>query len=112
MIEPGGKPGEPVRCQRCGQEWPQDPCFEVVCPICGAGKGQRCKRPSGHQGPFVGFHSQRELEAMRQGYVTVCPYALVKPVGRLQDSQTPAMAEQMRLELPMDPICDPTVGFV
>ena len=66
-LAPRTKPGEPVWCAACGHKWPQDPCFEVTCPTCGALPGQYCKRPSGHQGPFVSFHAQRDLEAARQG---------------------------------------------
>ena len=67
-LRPAAKPGVPVQCRACGQEYPQDPPFEVTCPQCGAKPGQYCKRPSGHQGPFVDFHAERDLEADRQGF--------------------------------------------
>jgi predicted RNA-binding Zn-ribbon protein involved in translation (DUF1610 family) len=54
----------PVVCLKCGQEWERDPDLEVPCPVCGAGVGQRCRRPSGHSGPFVGFHAERDILAM------------------------------------------------
>ena len=62
------KPGEPCPCADCGYVWPQDPCYEVACPQCGAKAGTYCKRPSEHQGPFVNFHAARDLEADRQGF--------------------------------------------
>jgi len=69
-LKPAGKPGMPAYCaaEGCGHEFPQDPCFEVDCPDCGAKKSQYCQRPSGHQGPFVLFHSGRDLLALKLGF--------------------------------------------
>ena len=67
-LQPAARPGEPVRCLRCGQEYPTDPPFEIFCPVCHAPPGQYCRRPSGHSGPFVAFHAERDLEAARQGF--------------------------------------------
>ena len=36
---------------------------EVACPYCRAGVGAYCKRPSGHQGPFVDPHAARREAA-------------------------------------------------
>src|SRR5574341_1886887 len=63
-----GKPGRPVVCNSCHYEFPQDPCFEVSCPECGAGQERYCKRPSEPSGPFVPFHAARDLEALKQGF--------------------------------------------
>jgi hypothetical protein len=57
---------EPV-CPLCGHTWPRDPCFEVACPTCGANAGAYCKRPSGHSGPMVPFHAERDLAAAAAG---------------------------------------------
>jgi hypothetical protein len=47
------------------------PVMAVPCPACGAAAGTWCKRPSGHSGPFVGFHKPRQdaadAEWLRQG---------------------------------------------
>jgi predicted nucleic acid-binding Zn-ribbon protein len=65
---PAAAPNNPVHCGRCGHRYQQDPPFEVDCPECGAKAGQYCKRPSGHQGPFVPFHAKRDLLAKEKGY--------------------------------------------
>lgn len=62
------KPGHPVHCNDCGQQYPQDPPFEVTCPECAAAPGQYCRRPSGHSGPFVPFHAARDLLAKALGF--------------------------------------------
>jgi hypothetical protein len=67
-LQPAARPGEPVCCLRCGQEYKQDPPFEIECPVCHAPPGQYCRRPSGHSGPFVAFHAERDLEAARLGF--------------------------------------------
>lgn len=36
---------------------------EVACPACGANAGSYCQRPSGHSGPFVQPHQQRQQAA-------------------------------------------------
>lgn len=53
-----------VRCHLCGEEWPREPALEVACPTCKAPVGERCRRPSGHRGNFVGLHPARDREAM------------------------------------------------
>lgn len=45
---------------------PDQPC--AACPLahpcgCGAGRGQRCRRPSGHRGNFVMTHEDRLLRS-------------------------------------------------
>lgn len=47
--------------------------LEVACPDCGAGIGVRCKRPSGHSGPFVDAHASRDLAADAAGAYGPCP---------------------------------------
>jgi hypothetical protein len=67
-----------VACQRpgCDRAWPRDPVFEVACPACHAGVGQRCKRPSGHR-VFAGdVHPERDRLADRGGHYGPCPLAL------------------------------------
>jgi len=62
-----------VTCANCGQEWPRHPCLDVICPLCQAAVGQRCRRPSGHAGPFVDFHVDREQAALDAGILRKCP---------------------------------------
>ncbi|WP_443029628.1 zinc finger domain-containing protein [Sphingomonas sp. TX0522] len=57
----------------CERSWPRDPVLEVRCPDCAAPIGVRCRRPSGHSGPFVGLHASRDLLADRQGAYGACP---------------------------------------
>lgn len=66
-----------VRCASCGQEWPRDPCLEVACPMCHAGVGVKCRRPSGHGifGKAFPFHPERERRAMALGILARCPAA-------------------------------------
>ncbi len=63
-----GKPGSSVPCRTCNHEFQQDPCFNVECPVCRAKAGQYCKRPSEHSGPFVPFHRERDLLALKEGH--------------------------------------------
>jgi hypothetical protein len=65
---PSSKPRVPVQCNGCGHEFPQDPVFQVECPDCHAKPGQYCKRPSGHQGPLVPFHSARDIKTLELGF--------------------------------------------
>lgn len=64
-----------VSCNKngCQKTWSRDPCLEVKCPDCGAGVGERCKRPSGWSGPFVKFHKERDLLALEEGHYGECP---------------------------------------
>lgn len=64
--------GNPV----CEKTWERDPIYEVACPHCGAGVGQACKRPSGHDAFNIGnqkFHSERDLKALEEGKYGSCP---------------------------------------
>lgn len=45
----------------------------VPCPNCGAKAGRWCKRPSGHSGPFVGFHAARRKAAEAAAAESVPP---------------------------------------
>ena len=67
----------PVRCTNCGQEWPRDPALEVPCPVCRAGIGQICRRPSGHRVFGGAFHPDRDRLAMMEvaGYGK-CPASI------------------------------------
>jgi hypothetical protein len=65
---PASKPHVPTTCNSCQYEFRQDPVFEVECPDCHAKAGQYCKRPSGHQGPLVPFHTARDIEALKLGF--------------------------------------------
>lgn len=62
------KKGVPTFCSICSHEFSQDPIFEVACPTCKAKPGQYCIRPSGHSGPFVDFHAERDIVALRDGF--------------------------------------------
>lgn len=65
-------------CNRpgCEKNWQRDPVLEVACPDCHAGIGVRCKRPSGHSGPFIEMHAARDVLADRQGKYGDCPLGL------------------------------------
>lgn len=69
--------GEAV-CQKlgCTMSWPRDPVLEVACPDCRAAIGVRCRRPSGHSGPFVELHASRDILADREGKYGPCPLGL------------------------------------
>jgi hypothetical protein len=84
----------PVVCNRpgCEREWSADPILAVNCPDCRAGVGVRCKRPSGHSGPFVDAHAARDLEADRQGAYGPCPLGLCGVVN-IPAAQRPAQQE-------------------
>lgn len=57
----------------CGKTWPRDPALEVVCPVCNAGIGRHCYRPSGHRVFGSQPHGARDLLADREGKYGVCP---------------------------------------
>jgi hypothetical protein len=84
----------PVVCNHpgCEREWSADLILAVSYPDCRAGVGVRCKRPSGHSGPFVDAHDARDLEADRQGAYGNCPLGLCG-VGNLPAAQRPAQQE-------------------
>lgn len=63
----------PVKCHRCGQEWPRDPALEVKCPQCNAGVGVRCRRPSGHYLMGCQVHASRDRLALERGVLQKCP---------------------------------------
>jgi hypothetical protein len=67
-LVPSVKPGKPINCNSCGYQHPQDPPFSVKCPECHASPGTYCKRPSGHSGPFVAFHAERDVKALMEGF--------------------------------------------
>lgn len=55
------------------------PVMAIACPSCGAGINAYCKRPSGHQGPLVGFHAaRRALAAQRLAALAGQPAATGK----------------------------------
>lgn len=63
----------------CGATWEQDPVFMVGCPVCEAGPGEKCRRPSGHlvwntgwNGLPKGAHPKRDIEALRNGAYDRC----------------------------------------
>ncbi len=93
-----GKPNQAVKCGSCGYEFPQDPPFSVECPACHAKAGQYCKRPSGHQGPFVPFHAERDLAALAAGFYDHCILNTSKPCGRQSTDQVkPGMPREAQL---------------
>ena len=65
-------------CQKpgCTMSRHRDPILEVVCPNCHAAVGVGCRRPSGHSGPFVEFHTSRDILADREGKYGPCPLGL------------------------------------
>lgn len=64
-----------ARCLKpgCGRTWPRDPVLEVACPTCGAGVGQRCRRPSGHTVWGGEPHPERDRLADGAGHYGSCP---------------------------------------
>ena len=60
----------------CGRVWARDPVLEVCCPDCNAAIGVRCKRPSGHSGPFVELHARRDILADQSGAYGPCPLGI------------------------------------
>lgn len=74
-----------MRVDRVGPALPVDfdgarhPVMAIACPSCGAGINAYCKRPSGHQGPLVGFHAaRRALAAQRLAALAGQPAATGK----------------------------------
>lgn len=60
-----------VSCNRCGFVWQDgDPRKQVSCPVCPAGVGQPCQRPSGHD---CAIHALRNKKAMVADAVSNCP---------------------------------------
>ena len=68
----------PAHCNRpgCDAAWPRDPVLEVECPVCDAGVGVRCRRPSGHAGRFTDLHAARDILADACGAYGRCPLGL------------------------------------
>lgn len=60
-------------CTRCNRQYARHPDLEVACPTCGAAIGQQCERPSGHSGPLVDYHAERNRTAVAEGVVLACP---------------------------------------
>lgn len=60
-------------CDLCGQVWDVHPFSLAPCSVCGAKRGQRCSRPSGHKGPMVEYHVEREQLALDLGLLDKCP---------------------------------------
>lgn len=60
-------------CDRCGRTWSIHPYSLVACPVCQAEVGRRCRRPSGHKGPAIDYHVEREQLALDLGLLTRCP---------------------------------------
>lgn len=65
------KVNAPAVCHNCGETWTRDPAYEVVCPVCHAGVGSPCMRPSEHTAWSI--HPERDGEALRQGKIKPCP---------------------------------------
>lgn len=59
-------------CHRCGERWPRHPALEVQCPTCHATVGVGCFRPSGHAGPLIEPHVEREQRAVDAGVLKLC----------------------------------------
>lgn len=60
-------------CKLCGQTWPRDPALEVACPVCNAGVGSPCRRPSDHNVWGGQVHPARDQLAMDRGFLQPCP---------------------------------------
>lgn len=73
-----------VSCHFCGQQWTRHPALEVECPKCSADVGLGCRRPSGHTGPFIEPHEEREQLAVDRRILGMCSEG---PTARKQRSQ-------------------------
>ena len=78
-----------LTCNACGREWPRHPALEVECPVCGADVGLGCRRPSGHAGPFIEPHTEREQLAVDRKRLEMCPEG---PTAKRQRTQ-PALLD-------------------
>jgi predicted RNA-binding Zn-ribbon protein involved in translation (DUF1610 family) len=87
--------GDPVHCGTCKRDLPGDPVLEFECPSCGAEKGEKCSRPSGHSGNFVHPHGDRDRLALAKGITPPCPEGM--------DPMTPEeAAEALGIECEVD----------
>ena len=69
-------------CHRCGERWPRHPALEVECPKCHATVGVGCCRPSGHSGPLIEPHIEREQRVVDEGMLGLCTASAVKDSAR------------------------------
>lgn len=81
----------PAACNKpgCDMSWDVDPVLLVPCPNCHAPVGTRCRRPSGHSGPFVELHAARDLFADREGKYGPCPLGFCGAANRDGQSSLP-----------------------
>lgn len=78
-------------CHACGQQWPRHPALEVECPVCAAAVGVGCSRPSGHAGPFIEPHIEREQRAVDEGVLELCGEGPTRKAASLEPEPQPAL---------------------
>ena len=62
-------------CSLCGETWDEHPFLQLPCPTCHARAGVWCVRPSGHSGPFIEIHVDREQAVLDAGLIKKCTAA-------------------------------------
>lgn len=78
-------------CHACGTEWPRHPALEVECPLCNAAVGVGCCRPSGHTGPFIEPHVEREQRAVDEGVLELCAEGPTRKGASPEPERQPAL---------------------
>lgn len=84
-------------CHRCGERWARHPALEVECPKCHATVGVGCCRPSGHAGPLIEPHIEREQRAVDEGVLELCTQGLTRKAGTVDEADSPRHSDQLAL---------------
>ena len=83
-------------CNACGKQWPRHPALasafgEVECLVCNAAVGVGCSRPSGHTGPFIEPHVEREQRAVDEGVLELCAEGPTRKGASPEPERQPAL---------------------
>lgn len=73
--------------------WPRDPVLKVACSTCKAAVGVGRRRPSGHSGPFVELHAERDLLSDREGKYGPCPFGRCGRAGPINPQARPEIRQ-------------------
>lgn len=63
-------PSDGVACTRCRADFVTDPTISVICPVCHAPQGERCRKPA--EGGFHRSHYSRARIALALGRMGAC----------------------------------------